>query len=104
MTDVLQSLIERCQGLIGTSYGESFNAGVKAVMKEIIDYQIDHRHDSAWQPIETAPKDGTHILLRCPLAPCAVGSWFETKSTGWWTMNCMPITPTHWMSIPEPPL
>ena len=77
-----------------------------------------------WQPIETAPKDGSAVLVYADQATVplvrfawwddgenweargfscrdeAAGWWFSTSSCGserlWWE-------PTHWMLLPEPP-
>jgi hypothetical protein len=67
-----------------------------------------------WQPIETAPKDGTWVLLydkRSDLAE--VAQWDSDKTYfddcpiyGWHTANgidYMTLTFTHWMPMPEPP-
>lgn len=54
-----------------------------------------------WQPIETAPKDGTRILLR--------GEHSHSVSY-WWPYVWMPDThngvqkPTHWMPLPPAPI
>lgn len=69
-----------------------------------------------WQPIDTAPMDGTPILLFAqePL----IGFWaksprpykFEGWTSGWETVGgqydagFIPISaPTHWMPLPAPP-
>jgi hypothetical protein len=52
-----------------------------------------------WQPIETAPKDGTRILLWCgSKAHTFVGQW----SRGSW-VGAKYHTPTHWIPLPAPP-
>ena len=64
---------------------------------------------SEWQPIETAPKDGTHILV---CGPHNNGSQYMDVC-GWpknWTSK-WPVAymayaagePTHWMPLPTPP-
>jgi hypothetical protein len=62
-----------------------------------------------WQPMDTAPKDGTEILLygRCErdgqffAADCNVGWWEETEDM--WTTRELPIDPSHWMPLPARP-
>lgn len=76
---------------------------------------------SKWQPIETAPKDGTEILL-CratdadgdPITDEAWGIFVQVAA--WWgseewivycSMICEPrlhFEPTHWMPLPQNPL
>jgi len=62
-----------------------------------------------WQPIETAPKDGTDLLLFYPSsdgeAPFIdVNRWLdwprEMNAYSWTTGG---VNPTHWMPMPEPP-
>jgi hypothetical protein len=79
-----------------------------------------------WEPIETAPQDGTMLLL----APHMVVGWWEFGDNNWQMMNvplntdrtiahnwkeqpklwfCVALNmfglgePTHWMPLPEPP-
>ena len=86
---------------------------------------------SGWQPIETAPKDGTAILAYGPLPSRDAGSgvrethWkaYPEGSPGWakWKEGKGPIgigwdwyepvhnwshtwSPTHWMQIPPMPV
>ena len=70
-----------------------------------------------WQPIETAPKDGTEVLLwgsaeSSPHARPHLGS--EDVERAAWADDCWIVTsaqvsdlyvpePTHWMPLPDPP-
>jgi len=54
-----------------------------------------------WQPIETAPRDGTIILLSTPKGRVADGMWH--KRYGVWAWTYVMVEPTHWMPLPEPP-
>ena len=73
---------------------------------------------AAWQPIETAPKDRTHILVGTfPAAPGHVtittAHWFEPLlQRGQWALSVNydgehsdhgVEAPTHWRPLPEPP-
>ncbi len=67
-----------------------------------------------WQPIETAPKDGTRILAYGKIAletECGVGTvaWNALRALWWADPNeateyePWPCELTHWMLIPAPP-
>lgn len=80
---------------------------------------------TAWQPIETAPRDGTAILVMQDIWPGTpsgraeecnghntyVAMWWESSGRqGAWfcymdkiAEPCCPIDPTHWMALPAPP-
>lgn len=77
-----------------------------------------------WQPIETAPKDGSAILLWDAEREVAiVGMWlsfagtnspdsYEPAYSGWDSISGVPTwldaspdaQPTHWMPLPAPPV
>ena len=60
---------------------------------------------SEWQPIETAPKDGTPVLVwRTPEKGrnhrrMGIDRWKE----GLWWHSRKEMQPTHWMPVPAPP-
>jgi len=61
---------------------------------------------SAWQPIETAPRDGTHILLHTEVFSKVRIGWFYNG--GWhWDGDYQSVVlkpPTKWMPLPAPPV
>ncbi len=59
-----------------------------------------------WEPIETAPKDGTSILLDHPAwgKRALRGAWDETwKAFSVHGFGCPPTQPSHWHQLPNPP-
>jgi len=64
--------------------------------------------ETAWQPIETAPKDGTFVLLW--LGPhwetAEVLQWSEEENA-WIDRHhgalIGSLVPTHWQPLPTPP-
>ena len=56
---------------------------------------------SEWKPIETAPKDGSRLLLRSPGGKTADGSW--GVKYGVWSWPYVMVEPAHWMPLPKPP-
>ena len=63
-----------------------------------------------WQPIETAHKDGTHIILYARHSHMPYGQMIVLSGcykNGWWEDcpgNASPLEATHWMPLPEAPL
>lgn len=57
---------------------------------------------SKWQPIETAPKDGSDILAHWKASGTSHVVYY---ALGRWCDDCDDeiSTPTHWMPLPEPP-
>jgi hypothetical protein len=67
-----------------------------------------------WMPIETAPKDGTRVLLGYERSHSEEGYWMGESSsnywseTGWFASDEDPLTthpskPSHWMPLPAAP-
>ena len=58
------------------------------------------RH-STWQPIETAPRDGTAVLFVSLAGDYSVGRWDGDE---WDMQSAPPRKPfTHWLPLPAPP-
>ena len=59
-----------------------------------------------WQPIETAPKDGTFLLLALDDGDFPIVGGFDTEGG---KFSCARYgdafypQPTHWMPLPSPP-
>jgi hypothetical protein len=69
-----------------------------------------------WQPIETAPKDGTRVMLYRPGQDPVFGRWnsdrFASKPKPFWDHDLIRLhgmldarknPPTHWQPLPDPP-
>ena len=67
-----------------------------------------------WLPIETAPKDGTHVLIKPKKygymngnqqSPPCVAHWFvDPDLGGYWVISVSNIDiPGFWMPLPEAP-
>ena len=73
--------------------------------------EFDLLASTGWWPIETAPKDGTDILLSAWEEDGsywnATGSWWIDRFFFFYSSLDDPVllcfTPTHWMHLPEPP-
>jgi hypothetical protein len=55
-----------------------------------------------WQPIETAPRDGTTVLAWCDEWKHARTAW-AYESDQWQAAPPSIFQPTHWMPLPAPP-
>jgi hypothetical protein len=104
---------------------ETHEYGISWLTQKIVDEMEKVIRDAAaalvspaphqeWQSIETAPKDGTTILLFGENV-VTVGGWVSAAdqgaepeeefliAAGWWSFDLRDNTPTHWMPLPEPP-
>jgi hypothetical protein len=72
---------------------DQHRAFIKSVDDEI------KKQSAMWQPIETAPGDGSRILICTESGHVLIAGWaVKLNVSGWWNDN-----PTHWMPLPEPP-
>lgn len=59
-----------------------------------------------WLPIESAPKDGTSVLVYAPYGGGFITQsyWKAMPNNGhMWVVDCGEICPTHWMPLPQKP-
>lgn len=71
-------------------------------------YTADQVQSTNWQPIETAPRDGTLVDLWLTDGRRETECRWSTSVGGWWRFDenatDVPVdNPTHWMPIPPPP-
>ncbi len=102
--------IERLRGLLVAA--ELHPHPGDEVLHDKLTAEIDGTTQSGWRPIETAPRDGSKMLLFFPgpypdeLEDGVVTGRF--LAPGWWLSAIWASSmahkrPTHWMPLPEPP-
>lgn len=97
MRDQTETGLQHIKHLIDEGYGD-----------DIVMTPNDAMQAFTPQPIETAPKDGAHILLygkqegslESPIGWCE-GYW--NGLTQWYHIIGLPCTPTHWLPLPDYP-
>ena len=120
--------IYRCDNCGYKTYTEQYYGKVYSCCPERKVVKYIRADLNEWQPIETAPRDGTYILMRSANFRPAVVSWetFEYRDSPladlpprWCedieTFGCaddyelaeylksVTWEPTHWMPLPKPP-
>ena len=61
-------------------------------------------YPSAWQLIETAPKDGSTVLGYTPYSSVLVGDvYYSVELEQWERLPDAHVRPTHWQALPAPP-
>jgi hypothetical protein len=64
---------------------------------------------ATWEPIETAPRDGTPILVAAGRRYYPMSCWWSEKHQQWVIRESagrvvyVDFPLTHWMPLPEPP-
>lgn len=127
--EAIRQIIENCLPCTAlnpkaTQYELGYFDGVMQFQKNLNrDFALSQ--SDGWQPIETAPKDGTRIQLMCVRSPrftlippvlwIKVGKWCAHYKDGYeegWREDAvsaphearLKLTPTHWRLLPAPPI
>jgi len=85
-------------------YSASYQSICAAIDREIA-LRAEVERLTEWRPIETAPKDGTEILL-CSAVIHDVGVcyWDDEKLQNWtWGCGRLFLNPQYWMPLPKKP-
>lgn len=112
MTDLVQKLVGALEGMLNryVELVESGDAGKWDAEAEpdVIAARaaLSEAKAGGWQPIETAPKDGTSILgyWLGGQHDCAIHATKFIRGRWWATNEDFPQRePTHWQPLPAPP-
>ena len=93
MTDIVDRLIEIAHAIAD---GNNIMADeIERLRAELAEWKQE------WQTMETAPKDGSRILLATPSGKIADGFWSLEYRV--WSWPYVMVEPTHWTrSLPIP--
>ena len=83
---------------------ERHNLFTEQQLRELLAAAQKLSQGASWLPIESAPKDGSEILLVSRKGRIANGCWMTAKDkVGAWMWPYVLQEPTHWMPLPQPP-
>jgi hypothetical protein len=63
--------------------------------------EVERLRVAGWQPIETAPQDGTVIMIHVTAKPNLPP--YTCRADDYWNGAWWLETATHWMPLPAPP-
>ena len=123
MKQALEALEQHGTPLL--NHEDAYSASLNA-LRQAIEATERQEPVAKWLPIETAPKDGTAVLVmrdiwpgsetgrakRCVGHNTYVAAWWADEgNSGEWVCYMdrieepiCPIKPTHWMQLPPPPI
>lgn len=114
MSDLISNLKDLARWLRGVQDAPFNASNVEAAIERLQSLSDQNRLTGGWRDIESAPKDGSAVLVWSNGDPSIAsfdGQWTAlvdgvavtetTPNTGlrWWT-----VYPTHWQPLPSPPL
>lgn len=70
---------------------------------DLISRLVDKLEAQQWQPIETAPKDGTPILAYIPFGGGFIMQTHWKVEIEFWFCDGGEVCPSHWQSLLTPP-
>lgn len=113
LKECLQWLVDLQNGCPLPKYEKDWNrtmAEANALLSPSAAKTHDASGGAVWHDIETAPKDGTKILVikeyfdpyrKLPMSWHDIAYWTTHNSGGW--VSATAGTPTHWRPLPPPP-
>jgi hypothetical protein len=94
-------------GLMRAISGVDVPLELSSASEAVVESRENRLVQSSWQPIETAPRGGTKILLAGGFSDneCCIAFWKKgARKEGWWNgFYYLPGQPTHWMPLPDRP-
>jgi hypothetical protein len=98
--DEIRAAAERCADGWGLARSQTAPA---VVLRELLAdaKAVARAYLNPWRPIDTAPRDGTRVLLWWDGWDIQLGSWHPLH--GWQTGPIVHCQPTHWTPLPLPP-
>ena len=115
MTELREEVARAIANAVAVQDGDEPRADMPVVWPWIDQHEVDWRivadaaiavMQSRWQPIETAPRDGTEVLITHGRTTVVawwsdIFGWRDWGDIGWGGMQ--DVAPTHWQPLPEPP-
>lgn len=102
MSDRVRSHLEQMVKILETRRARVEDSPCLAQLQKLAEEALEAERANGWQTIETAPKDGTWVLVHRHgwyLPEVAQRSIYAPV---WQTLN-HGVAPTHWMPLPAPP-
>jgi len=94
-------LVENLRHMAEQWSADSWKA--KAVREAASRLQAPAVAEDGWQPIETAPKDTTEVIVLVRPKVIRLGWYFKpsSRTEGWCDESSRRIIPTHWVPMPR---